>query len=55
MLQLAIADMFFLLIIPFKASQDLHEKWPFSQSVCVGVETMQFLNYNASVLFFVVS
>jgi len=53
-LQLAIADMFFLLIIPFKASQDLHKKWPFSQSVCVGVETMQFLNYNASVLFFVV-
>ena len=54
-LQLAIADALFLLTIPFKVYQDIYQSWSLPAFICVAKETVVHLNYNASVLFLVVS
>jgi len=53
-LQLAFADILFLLTIPFKVSEDFHGLWPFGNWLCSVKETILFLNYNASVFFLVI-
>ena len=55
MLQLAIADALFLLTIPFKVYEDIYQNWNLPDFICVAKETVIHLNYNASVLFLVVS
>lgn len=54
-LQLAIADALFLLTIPFKVHEEIYQSWNLPNIVCVAKEAVIHLNYNASVLFLVVS
>ena len=54
-LQLAIADALFLLTIPFKVYEDIYQSWNLPDFICVAKEAVIHLNYNASVLFLVVS
>ncbi|XP_076816326.1 uncharacterized protein LOC143462164 isoform X2 [Clavelina lepadiformis] len=53
-LQLAIADTVFLLTLPFKISEDLHEGWIYPEWMCKAKETLLFVNYNASILFLMI-
>ena len=54
-LQLAIADLLFLLTLPFKISEDFLGGWTYSEWMCKAIETILFLNYYASCLFLMVS
>ena len=55
MLQLAIADTLFLLTLPFKANEDIKNAWEYPNWMCKVKECILFVNYNASVLFLMVS
>ena len=54
-LQLALADLAFLLTLPFKISEEFDKSWPFGNWLCSARESMLFINYNASVFFLIVS
>ncbi|XP_039262647.2 somatostatin receptor type 2-like [Styela clava] len=53
-LQLAIADLIFLLTLPFKISEDINDVWIFTSGMCKAKETVLFLNYYASIIFLTV-
>ncbi|XP_039272320.1 somatostatin receptor type 5-like isoform X2 [Styela clava] len=50
-LQLALADTLFLLMLPFTASDTLAGQWDFSQTLCKAKEGILFVNYYASIFF----
>ena len=52
--QLSIAGTLFLLTVPFKISESLHDGWIFPEWMCKTNETILFLNYYASILFLTV-
>lgn len=50
-LQLALADTLFLLMLPFGASEEMAGKWDFPASLCKAKEGILMVNYYASILF----
>ena len=54
-LQLAVADFMFLTTIPLQINQDYFNTWKFPEWVCSLKIGLRFLNYNASILFLMVS
>nr|QKY88670.1 putative C3a receptor C3aR [Botryllus schlosseri] len=50
-LQLALADTLFLLMLPFGAAEEMAGKWYFPASLCKAKEGILMVNYYASILF----
>uniref|UniRef100_F7AM41 G-protein coupled receptors family 1 profile domain-containing protein n=1 Tax=Ciona intestinalis TaxID=7719 RepID=F7AM41_CIOIN len=53
-LQLAIADTLFLLMLPFTASSELSGEWSYGIVMCKIKEAILFINYYASIYFLVI-
>nr|XP_002121573.1 C-C chemokine receptor type 4 [Ciona intestinalis] len=53
-LQLALADTLFLLMLPFTASSELVGQWTYGVELCKVKEAILFINYYASIYFLVV-
>ena len=49
-LQIAIADSLFLLMLPFKLVEEYHGQWTFPEWFCKMNETILFLNYYSSIV-----
>ncbi|XP_039254513.2 somatostatin receptor type 2-like isoform X2 [Styela clava] len=53
-LQLALADLLFLQIIPFKITETVYNAWIYPEWLCKMMQTIMFLNYYASILFLMI-
>ena len=53
-LQLAIANLLFLLTLPFEVTQDIRKEWIFPEWMCKTKQAILSINYYASIMFLMV-